>query len=714
MILSLVLGLGVADVKVQAILDAFNLFCPVNVFGSKDEFFNEFLIPKADTYFVCIHPKCGGLAVPAGDERPLKCSVCSKPLEKSTLLAERSYFCYSSLKSQLQVLLQDEKIVSAMTLHKRDQSLNSVVQSARYRALVTSGVIGEDDVTLQLNFDGVNGPKSGKPSSFWPILMSINELPLKMRSEKMMLLGVWMGKTKPSMNAFLQPLVEELKSLETEGLTMSCGKKIRVHCLLCPVDSPARADAMKIKNPGGKYACPWCYSKARSVQKGRGTTRIFPFKRVLKRRTIDNYFDFGLKRWREKKTSYKGVKGTSLLSALNSFDIINGFNVEYMHAYCIGIFNQILEALTGTEFNTKDFSIRKSIVQADELILKILPPHELTRLPEKLSNYKSMKASLRKNLFLYFLIPILAELKVPKTFLDHLFLLIYSLRKYLQQTLSAEESIKARNCLLKFHEQLGKIYNEQMNIFNVHISVHVPDICEQWGALWDSSTFSFESKNGFLAKLYHGTVFQPDQILRNYTRRREIDTQEILTGTQAKPELRKLYDLVLTNNKSRKRSVRVENCVVVGGLTRIAISKEVQRKINSIEPFEVPVTTFRVQRFIIKGIVGNAKSYTRMKKRRNHVFYTKQFGAVSIEDVFLCTFRNEEKKVIAIGKKLHQTEEILAGDHDMDVDSRDFIRSVSYGESIVIDIEEIQQKLVCFDVGKKTYITKLVNSFEGD
>lgn len=671
-------------------------------------------MPAATTYFVCSVPKCGGLTESCDSGTELKCAVCSEQFEKSVLLRERSYFCYSPLTSQLKTLLQDDKILMAMEEHKLDKSINSIVQSSRYQAMVNSGVIGDNDVTLQINMDGVNGPKSGHPSSFWPLLTSINELPLKMRSENMILNGVWMGKSKPTMNSFLRPLVEELKLLESEGLTLPGGNKIRVHCLLCPVDSPARADAMKIKNPGGKYACPWCYSKAKSVKKGKGSTRIFPFTRVWKKRTINNYYDFALKRWTTKKTAYKGVKGTSILASLDSFDVINGFNVEYMHAYCIGIFNQILEALTGTEFKEKDFSIRKIMEKADDIIMKILPPHELTRLPEKLSNYKSMKASLRKNVFLYFLIPILAELKVPRNFLDHLFLLVFSLRKYLQPTLSTEDSVKARNCLLKFHELVEKVYNKEMNIFNVHISVHVPDICEQWGALWDSSTFSYESKNGFLAKLYHGTVYQPDQILRNFTRRRVLQSRQVMNGISAKPDLKKLYEMVLTNKKCRKSVVRVENCILIGGLKKTVISQEVRRKIKSIEPYEVPVTTFSAKRFIIKGIVGNSKRYTRLKKRRNHVFHTQQDGAVEIEDVFLCSFLNGLQKVFAFGKKLNPTEDILAGDHDMNIDSRDFIRSVTPGGSLVFNIEDIEQKLICFDVGNKTFITEIVNKFEGD
>lgn len=40
---------------------------------------------------------------------------------------------------------------------------------------------------------------------------------------------------------------------------------------------------------------------------------------------------------------------------------------------------------------------------------------------------------------------------------------------------------------------------------NVHMLRHIPDCVRNWGPMWAYSCFSFESQNGHLKKLYHGT-----------------------------------------------------------------------------------------------------------------------------------------------------------------------------------------------------------------
>jgi len=601
-----------------------------------------------------------------------------------------------------------------METHKRNTDLNSIVQSPQYKISIDSGKVGPKDLTLQLNTDGVVATKSSK-LSFWPVLLTINELPLTKRTDNMLLACVWMGKNKPCMDSLLQPVIAELRELANTGIHTKRGQT-KVFCILCPVDSPARADLQKILNPGGKYSCPWCYHKARSVKKGKGSTRVFKHKRLTKKRTQANYLRFAKTRHTRSLYECKGVKGVSSLVRIPAFDVINGFVVDYMHAFCIGIFSQYLDALFGLEFSKEDWSLRKSTSKADKLFLTVTPSHELTRLPEPISAYKGMKASLKKSLFCYFLLPILKALGLPQKFINNAFLLIYSFRKYLQSSISGLDALKARLSLEKFLSQLSSLFSETMLIYNMHIARHVPDICQLWGGLWDASTFSYESKNGLLTKLHHGTVGQPDQILRNFQRIRAVKESEISRADYHNADVHDLYRTLLTGRTEIKNFSRIGDCLFLGTSRSSRLNEAQLTSIQEDHPDSelLPVSQI-FKRFILRKIVACTKNYTRMKRRRNYVFEDNQRTALAIHDVMVCSFVNGDQRAYAVGKKLKKSEEKIAWDDELLIDSRDFIHCITEDDDmVVLNVECLSEKLVCFDVEEKTYICKLVNTLEGD
>jgi len=71
-----------------------------------------------------------------------------------------------------------------------------------------------DNISFCFNTDGAPVFKSSK-ISLWPIFLTINELPYKvrMKAENMILAGLWFGNQKPSMNTFMKPLLSAFKTL---------------------------------------------------------------------------------------------------------------------------------------------------------------------------------------------------------------------------------------------------------------------------------------------------------------------------------------------------------------------------------------------------------------------------------------------------------------------------------------------------------------------
>ncbi|XP_029160138.1 uncharacterized protein LOC114932137, partial [Nylanderia fulva] len=140
-------------------------------------------------------------------------------------------------------------------VHNENEKESDVINGKVYRKLKRKNIIGENDITIQWNTDGVQLFNSSL-SSLWPILVTINELPYRIRKQQILLTGLWFQSSKPPMNVFLQPFLEELIDLHFNGFESTTFIHqepilIKVHTLLAPVDSVARSAIQGIKQYNG-------------------------------------------------------------------------------------------------------------------------------------------------------------------------------------------------------------------------------------------------------------------------------------------------------------------------------------------------------------------------------------------------------------------------------------------------------------------------------
>ncbi|XP_046564144.1 uncharacterized protein LOC124272946, partial [Haliotis rubra] len=140
----------------------------------------------------------------------------------------------------------------------------------------------EIHISLQLNTDGVALFRSSN-YSVWPLYLTVNELNPKLRysAECRLFAGLWYGINKPTMSIFLQPLVEELKSLYETGTDVvlegsSLLLRAVLHSVVC--DAPARCLVQNFVQFNGYFGCGTCLSKGKSVKTGeRGSMMSYPF-----------------------------------------------------------------------------------------------------------------------------------------------------------------------------------------------------------------------------------------------------------------------------------------------------------------------------------------------------------------------------------------------------------------------------------------------------
>ena len=234
--------------------------------------------------------------------------------------------------------------------------------------------------------------------------------------------------------------------------------------LLCGTcDLPAKCMVMNMTQFNGKYGCTKCKQEGEVVKTGKGHTQVFPFDDLIDepKRNHNEFVQHGEEAFASSKPIF-GVKGPSWWANCCS-DIINGTAIDYMHSVLLGLVRRLLQLWFDSKFSSQPFSVSPLVNVADQRLSSIKPLYYIKRHPRDIKEQsKYWKASECRAWLFHYSVPVLFGILKQNIF---------------QHYLSA----------------------------NLHQLLHLHDTVEQLGPLWVYSCFSFESMNGNLIKLFHGT-----------------------------------------------------------------------------------------------------------------------------------------------------------------------------------------------------------------
>ena len=166
--------------------------------------------------------------------------------------------------------------------------------------------------------------------------MKIIELLVEIRNKHLILAGLWVNTEKPNMNTFLQPLVQELNNLSTQGVEWKRNEENVVSKLIplyCCVDSPCRCSMLNMKQYNGLYGCTFCYHPTENVSGTRKRTHEnIVNDMITSQKVVNDKVVF---------KEEKGVKGPSILMNLQYFNLSHGMTPDSMHSVYLGVTEQI-------------------------------------------------------------------------------------------------------------------------------------------------------------------------------------------------------------------------------------------------------------------------------------------------------------------------------------------------------------------------------------
>lgn len=202
----------------------------------------------------------------------IRCSRCDLSSTTTSLVLEGSFFITFSLKKQLQILMNCFRDTLQTNLEKiaqmsSDEGLGDIEDGSIIRETRIKYCCKPHDLTVSFSTDG-SAPFNSSPSSMWPIHVMVNELPVTLRFQNLLLCGLWFGQRKPDMFVFLSAFVDRLLALGP--IMWKCcrtGRNLysRVYAVCCIADAPARASVLHRKQFNGYFGCPWCYQKGTLV-----------------------------------------------------------------------------------------------------------------------------------------------------------------------------------------------------------------------------------------------------------------------------------------------------------------------------------------------------------------------------------------------------------------------------------------------------------------
>lgn len=214
---------------------------------------------------------CGSLLKVTANRLRASCDVCLTTATVATIKAAGNFFVILDLKKQFLSLIAQVKGALFDNLCKLREAaidgcevMSDITTGAMYQALRRDRLLNWMDLTVVFNTDGSALYKSSN-ASVWPIQMTVNELPLPLRSRHSVLAGIWFGHKHPDMLLFLGKFVEAMRSVGQ--LVWRYGTttlQTRVYAICICVDAPARAAVGNHVQFNGFFGCPWCLSCAKT------------------------------------------------------------------------------------------------------------------------------------------------------------------------------------------------------------------------------------------------------------------------------------------------------------------------------------------------------------------------------------------------------------------------------------------------------------------
>ena len=181
---------------------------------------------------------------------------------------------------------------------------------------------------------------------------------------------------------------------------------------------------------------------------------------------------------------------------LNWFNFVEEFVVDYMHGVCEGVTKMLIKLWFTNTYKKEAFLCFDKRQKVIELLTKIKPSINITRVPRSLDDFAFWKASEFQNFLLFWGIPILKNCFKSNLYFIHFCLLVRAIYLLSQESITETDLVLAEMCLFEFVKRSEELYSLRFMTMNVHQLVHLVDVVKVTGPLFANNGFVFEDSKG--------------------------------------------------------------------------------------------------------------------------------------------------------------------------------------------------------------------------
>lgn len=381
--------------------------------------------------------------------------------------------------------------------------------------LLSHGVDVPESLDILVNMDGLPIAVSSK-AVLWPILMSINNFPIK----KPFILGIYFHeKSKPkNVSEYLKDFVDDLKIMKTQGYRGIFVKKV---CY--PLDAPALAFIKEVQYHSGMNSCNKCtivgVSKSRRV--------CFPTTAIGSAKRTDALFRNHTTYGKHHRNKQPGPLEADELGT----DMVMDFLIEPLHAIDLGVmkkkvlcwlkYSRYGDLYDSFNLRLTDHKIEK--IDAHLTSIRATQPTDFNRPSREISLVKYWKGA-ELSCLLHYTGPVVLKDILHKEVYNN-FLLLHVASTICSTKQHSTLWPLTKTLFEKYVTSFKTIYEEYAMSYNIHNLIHITDdLMHHKLPMSDYSVTSFEHKLGEMKKLIRGGNRRLEQVA---TRVEELIDYEI-------------------------------------------------------------------------------------------------------------------------------------------------------------------------------------------
>ncbi|XP_031782978.1 uncharacterized protein LOC103316437 [Nasonia vitripennis] len=297
----------------------------------------------------------------------------------------------------------------------------------------------------------------------------LNELPDKLRSNHMILAGLWVAKVEPVMNLYLNSFIDQANQLSSEGFKWYWNGEEKVSKLFplgCCVDSPCRCAMLCMKRFNGLNGCTYCEHPNVAINGVRKYPMILPPPLL---RTDTSIKEKMLLAHSSISDDITGIKGPSSLMNLNHFNLVDGMIVDFMHACLLGV-TELYTTIILTNVKRKYYvgSPNKLLI-IDQRLLSIRPPNCIAKVSRSIKERANWTASEWLTWLIFYSLICLHGV-LPKKYYNNLAMFVCAMNILLEDSITPAMLENARNLLIRFVVNFEILYGKNYMHYNVHSS----------------------------------------------------------------------------------------------------------------------------------------------------------------------------------------------------------------------------------------------------